>query len=611
MIKTQVKTVLLLSVIFILGMFGCSTSSVTLGNTNGNIANYAYRIEVGGDIVFANSRDHLRIYRSKNDGSDLRKLSERSGMYLNIADDWIYFMSMKDDFAIVRLKSDGSSEQIISENSVFPYGGMILVSDWIYYVNHDDKDRIYRLSLDGSVNSRWIDGAAMRLNASVQGIVYVGFNEAGNTLMLANLDDAKIKTLAQDVGELTLVVNDWVYFNKATDQDKLYRVKLDGSDEQKVNDLRVYSLNVNQDRLYYSDLNNNYRLSSSKLDGTDIKVISEDKVSDILFIHGWMYYLNHTDGGREYRLKGNQSEKIIAVSKVTPLSADEPEFEGVGNTSGNLVSGGHFAQVQDALVFSGLSMEMPGMYRMENNSLESNVELISPDQGRSLNVWKEWLYYINESDNSSIYRMRSDGSETQLVLDQSVGNLMIKGNWMYFISHFDNQRIYRAKVDGSQLSAISQSQGLFSFGLDGDWLVFASGQGQTMVKVKLDGSEEQIVTSIPSTYLLVYQGWIYYGDDNSRVALSKVRLDGTDNQKLITSMASHVHVYQDYIYYYDGRLGVVLRMDMDGSNVISITGFGDYGWIHIFNDRLYMFDNSAFQWLSMELDGTVVKKLVP
>ncbi|MBV1709133.1 MAG: DUF5050 domain-containing protein, partial [Erysipelothrix sp.] len=104
-------------------------------------------------------------------------------------------------------------------------------------------------------------------------------------------------------------------------------------------------------------------------------------------------------------------------------------------------------------------------------------------------------------------------------------------------------------------------------------------------------------------------GWIYYGDDNTRVALSKVKLDGTENQKLITTMASNVHIARNYIFYYDGQLSVVRRMDLDGSNIMDITGVGDYGQFHVLDDYLYVFDNQTFQWVSMDLDGSNIKVL--
>ncbi|MBV1709549.1 MAG: DUF5050 domain-containing protein [Erysipelothrix sp.] len=591
-------------------LLGCSfTPSQSLGNTNGNLANFGYKVKVRDGIVFANSRDHMRIYRSKSDGSLVSKLSDRGGVYLNVLDEWVYFMSLDDDYAIVRVKSDGSAEQVVSSNAVFPYGGMIIINGWIYYVNADDGNRIYKMTADGSINEMFIDVSARRINGSEQGLVYIEVSDVENTLVVADLKSAERKVLVQDVGELAVVFDDWVYFNKKSDANKLYRVSLDGSNESKVNDIRVYALNENNGRLYFSDLDQNYRLSSAKLDGSDMKIVSEDMSSDLLFLDGWLYYLNHSDSGREYRIKGNDKEKVITVPKATPLSSDESVFEGMGNSNSNLLSGGYFVSINDDVVFVGSSEELQGMYRFNISNTDFSVEHISPDQGRSLNVWKDWVYYINESDYSSIYRMRSDGSETQIVLDQSVGSLLIKGNWMYFISHSDNSRIYRAKVDGTELMKISESEGIFSISLDGDWLVYANGQGQTMVKVKLDGSEEQVVTSFSSTYLTTDSGWIYYGDDNTRVALSKVKLDGTENQKLITTMASNVHIARNYIFYYDGQLSVVRRMDLDGSNIMDITVVGDYGQFHVIDDRLFMFDNQKFEWVSMDLDGNNTKVL--
>ena len=197
--------------------------------------------------------------------------------------------------------------------------------------------------------------------------------------------------------------------------------------------------------------------------------------------------------------------------------------------------------------------------------------------------------------------MKADGSDTQIVLDQSVGNLVVYGNWMYFLNHSENQRIYKAKVDGSELTKVSETEGIFAFSLDDEWLVYANGQGQTMVKVKLDGSEEQVVSAYSSTFLTTYEGWIYYGDDNTNVALSKVKLDGTENQKLITNFASHVHIVEDSIYYFDGVEDAIMRMDVDGSNITKISERGDFGWFHSIDDKLYYLDNHLFEWFEISI----------
>jgi hypothetical protein len=76
------KQMTILFIVF-LCLSACTSSNLKLGNTNGNLANFGYKVKVSDGIVFANSRDHMRIYRSKSDGSEMSKLSDRGGVYLN------------------------------------------------------------------------------------------------------------------------------------------------------------------------------------------------------------------------------------------------------------------------------------------------------------------------------------------------------------------------------------------------------------------------------------------------------------------------------------------------------------------------------------------------
>lgn len=78
--------------------------------------------------------------------------------------------------------------------------------------------------------------------------------------------------------------------------------------------------------------------------------------------------------------------------------------------------------------------------------MERNIE--------TLNVADGWIYYVDHSDKS-LYRIKTDGSEKQLICSDNAFNVNIIQDYIYYDiydrTNGDTKKcLYRIKMDGSE-----------------------------------------------------------------------------------------------------------------------------------------------------------------
>ena len=101
-------------------------------------------LQVIGDRIYYKSQSGgFSIYTIKTDGSDRREICDDYTYYLNVTDEWIYYVTTTSRY-LCRIKPDGSQKQQldsgIHDTSSF---GVNVVGDWIFVLN-------YRMKTDGS-----------------------------------------------------------------------------------------------------------------------------------------------------------------------------------------------------------------------------------------------------------------------------------------------------------------------------------------------------------------------------------------------------------------------------------------------------------------------------
>ena len=228
-----------------------SVASHTTGNTPGNIINEGLAAVQDDMIYYSNSRDGGKLYAINKDGSNNIKLCDDNAHFINVIGDWIYYCNWDDIGKPFAIQTDGNGRTKINDDDAI----------WLCVLNN----RIYYVSLNGFEQE-----------------IYTVKTDGSDKVKLGN-------------GAMINVVGDRIYY----EDNGLYSMKIDGSDQQKHSDVLVSCFNVDDDRIYYCDLHNN-NLYVMRTDGSDVRKLTDDVSWQINVFDGRIFYSNNAKGHRLY-----------------------------------------------------------------------------------------------------------------------------------------------------------------------------------------------------------------------------------------------------------------------------------------------------------------------
>ncbi|MBV7271434.1 cell wall-binding repeat-containing protein [Clostridium sp. PL3] len=242
----------------------------------GNGTNVAY---YKGYLYYSTSKDGNKVYRIKDDGTELTKISDDYALNINIADNHIYYSNSSDSGKIYRMNLDGSDKtKIIDKYSVFT-----VVKNYIYYsYKNQQESGFYRINTDGSNNTK----------------------------------------LSNDYTYYSMSIADnYIYYANSNDNDSIYKMKIDGSGKTKLCSDSSTSINLEDGWIYYeaadgtfTEKGPGYKLYKIKTDGTERTKISDDFPASMIVYNGWIYYRSRLDGDNLYKIRVDGSNKTQLTS---------------------------------------------------------------------------------------------------------------------------------------------------------------------------------------------------------------------------------------------------------------------------------------------------------
>lgn len=202
--------------------------------------------------------------------------------------------------------------------------------------------------------------------------------------------------------------------------------------------------------IYYivSDKSENgiYKLGT---DGTGETKVLEGDVNLIAENEGTVYYVNG-DG------------IIINLNKY---GTGEQEIN-----NGCITSAMYFTE--DYIIYKAYKWNSRGqLYRMSKDTLETAKIVSDTPAGFSFSsgsgiltyyytplerVVDDWIYYVNESKENSLYKVKVDGTNRTSLNSSDSTIIDIIGDWIYYHNNSDMFKVYRVKTDGSEDSKVQE-----------------------------------------------------------------------------------------------------------------------------------------------------------
>ncbi len=270
-----------------------------MGNSNDNIANLGYAVRSGEWIWFRNDADHGSLYRVRTDGTGAVKQSDHRPIFLNAIDDSIYYMEEGEpgEERIWRIRSDGSELGLVTDTPAYY---MRYAEDWFYCINitgqetDPDTNKLFRMKPDGT-NIQMITNRSTWF-----------FMVTGDTIYYQDTATGQIRRIYADgsgdepVGDQTVrrftVKNQFIYYlERPEDTAGIWRMKLDGTEPQKLSDDFTQGLNLADGWIYYAQTDEEdptaRQLKRMRPDGTEPQILTEDDhIMNLSIVGDWVYY---------------------------------------------------------------------------------------------------------------------------------------------------------------------------------------------------------------------------------------------------------------------------------------------------------------------------------
>lgn len=250
-------------------------------------------------------------------------------------------------------------------------------------------------------------------------------------------------------------MDEWIFFKNAG---MICKVQTDGTDFQEViaetaiglMSYTFVNMQIVGDWIYYIGATDNETAAiiyKCKTDGTERTVLLEEdgtagiaSIASIMVWDGWVYYVYQTEIWK-IRTDGTDNTQLFAPD----ATRSSPMVRAIG--------------VDSEWIYYTTSSYEQGVTRLEickmrMDGTEQQQIYSGSDYFSDINVADGWVYYVVQNDG--LYKMRTDGTEAQLVVaDDAMRFINIVGNGIYFSHETGSGRAMgRVGADGSGLQML-------------------------------------------------------------------------------------------------------------------------------------------------------------
>ncbi|MDQ2087044.1 DUF5050 domain-containing protein [Herbivorax sp. ANBcel31] len=238
-------------------------------------------------------------------------------------------------------------------------------------------------------------------------------------------------SLSPDIRNINInIIEDWIYFN----DDRIYRIRLDGSEFERVGDTWGGTMNIVGEWIYSYSSNG---IGKMKIDGSNEEILTDDRARYLNAVEDWIYYSNKNDNLNIYKIRTNGSDR-------TKLNNDLSRAINV---------------VDDKIYYIKYGDES-GIHRMDIDG--ENKTQIFDKPVTTLNIVDDWIYFCKTvlfptaktegkiGNFGQLHKMRMDGSDITKIDDSLSNRLNIIDDWIYlYVLDRDLEEIQELKAFGA------------------------------------------------------------------------------------------------------------------------------------------------------------------
>ncbi len=262
------------------------------------------------------------------------------------------------------------------------------------------------------------------------------------------------------------------------------------------------------------------------------------------------------------------------ISNKVP--SNPPEL--IGNTAGNLNSGGLFCE-SNGIIFFANPYDKNRLYSMTADC--NDIRCVSDDSVRYINVAGDYVYYIrdngsfNESasdfrgDMYGLVRCKFDGSSLRTLVSGYCTDLSVTGDTLVYSSNRNSNPVTcTIDIRGGESSIINDYSISTASVFNGKLFYSDGSRSHYIYNMNVsDGLSSLYLTG--NTYMSVYsEDTLYYIDLDNNSALTRIDLSSKQKTIVTTDPCTLYNVHGDTVFYYtESEAGRGLyRIGTDGSD---------------------------------------------
>lgn len=249
----------------------------------------------------------------------------------------------------------------------------------------------------------------------------------------------------------------------------------------------------------------------------------------------------------------------------------------IGNTAGNLNSGGLFCET-DGTVFFSNPYDDGHLYSMDPDC--DNIKYLSHDRVSYINAAGKFVYYVKgnaESDDMTmmfrsdlfgVVRCRHDGSDSEVLASGYSTDLALSGSSLIYNTS-DGTQSTTASIDirGENMTTVSRHTYSTASVSDGKVYYSNNGDNHSIYELDVDNRSASLFLDGNTAMANLIGDYMYYIDLDNNNSLTRINLTTTEQDVLSPAGCSLYNVYNNIVYYYiNSDSPALYRANTDGSD---------------------------------------------
>jgi len=314
----------------------------TANAAHNNVVNNSLVASAGERLYFF----HDMLWTGNSDLSEAEEIGITNGSTISTDGHYIYFISAGiNKYDTTKTDQYGNYEKIPFDS---PHcDNLMLEKEWLYYIRHPDSGisfsgPIWRVRTDNSAEECIYEGDAYCFNI-YKGKLYFSNSEDDYLIYRMDLDGSNIEKLSTQGGVSIVIEDDWIYYLTDTTHQildshfkneipvgKIYKMRLDGSENTKIRDGQAGNLNVWKGYLYYTCYEDGQTIHRIGIDGTDDRILTNKRECSDICICNDMIFFRSKDMDAHGAFENNVMHMYLDGSDFDiPLHKDLPEVQNV------------------------------------------------------------------------------------------------------------------------------------------------------------------------------------------------------------------------------------------------------------------------------------------